>query len=88
MGRSIKTAKILEFLFQPLLLPSKSLQLVHNLRCPKQCSVAELFALQNTCQAYSVVPARCGKWFKRIVHCKIGKALDDMEVICYNQQVF
>lgn len=88
VGRSTKTAKTLEFLFHPFLLPSISCELVHKLRCPKQPSAVELFALQNVCQGQSVVPARCGKRFKRIILCKIGKILNDMEVICYNQQVF
>lgn len=72
VGRSTKTVKILQFLLQTLLLPSMSCQLVQSLRCPSQYSIAELLSLQNVYQAYSVVPARCGKWLTKIILVKLS----------------
>lgn len=67
VGGSTKIVKILQFLLQTLLLPAMFCQLVQNLRCPYQYLIAELFSLQNVYQAYSVVPARRGKWLMRII---------------------
>lgn len=68
--------KILQFLLQALLLSSMSchclFQLVQNLRCSSQYSIAELLSLQKVYQAYSVVPARCGKWLTKIILAKLS----------------
>lgn len=72
VGRSTKNVKILQFVLQTLVLPSMSHQLVQNLRGLNQYSIAELLSFQNVYQAYSVVPARCGKWLTRIMLAKLS----------------